>query len=99
MMPIGGTIGCGASGEKMPDYKTNQEAYASYRLHVEADIRDAPELQPRRERVRKVQRQEFLKMAANAWSSRYLRRMEAIEGRKRANRTLGWRTRKPRRYW
>jgi hypothetical protein len=73
----------------MPDYMTNQEAYASYRLHVEADIRDAPELQPRRERVRKVQRQEFLKMAANAWSSRYLRRMEAIEGRKKGGPNLG----------
>ena len=66
-------------GKKIPKGKTNEEAYATYRRFVEPELRDVATIQHRRQRIGMVGGDRFVTMAAGFWTSRYYRRMEALD--------------------
>jgi hypothetical protein len=66
-------------GKTAPKGKTNEEAYANYRLYGEPGQRDLRTIQHLREYTCTVRKESFVAMLAGFWSPRYFRRMEAID--------------------
>lgn len=66
-------------GKKTPQGKTNREAYTAYRSYVQSELRDLATIQTLRDYICRAREEGFLRMLVGFWSSRYYRRMEAID--------------------